>query len=59
MNNMIMSESKKYVALSQKESDQIIINLKEKYGDAIKEYSIEKRQKIIKWDICFLLPCRS
>ena len=51
MNNMVMSESKKYLALSREEGDQIITNLKEKYGDAVKEYSLKKRRKIIRWDI--------
>lgn len=47
-----MSESKKYLVLSRKEGDQIISDLKEKYGEAVKEYSLKERRKIIRWDIC-------
>ena len=53
VNNMVMSESKKYLALSRKEGDQIITNLKEKYGDAVKEYSLKKDEKLL--DGIFLL----
>lgn len=52
MNNKPMSESKKYLVLSRKEGDQIISDLKEKYGEAVKEYSLKERRKIIRWDIC-------
>lgn len=47
-----MSESKKYLVLSRKEGDQIISDLREKYGDAVKKYSLKERRKIIRWDIC-------
>ena len=51
MDNMVMSESKKYLASSRKEGDWIITNLREKYGDAVKGYSLKKRRKIINWYI--------
>ena len=51
MDNMVMSESKKYLALSRKEGNWIIANLKEKYGDTVKGYSLRERRKIINWDI--------